>query len=420
MILLFLTIIPSLFWKEGPETAPVLEKAGIHEIVTTGDAGAWSGTKVRATTIDARKVVKLDPPGVDYQLGRSGATSAPWINSNLWRVMKDRGKSFLYEVSGPAVALAAAEAYVSGAPAYFSLKQDDLETFAKAVRFLHEIDGPPLSPRANFGLVDDGSPEIEEVMNLLIRRNLLFVPVRKAGDWKGMVVRIGTPEYTKEVAAEPYQFAAIVRSRIGDDRRLVRIYGSDTTVVQMTGDQRHSRLHLIQYGRGSVSGLRVRVLGRFPRVLIAGLGKRVIAAEDVTMDDSGTEFTIPEFQTYAVIDLDASGQGTLASSRRIRGPSSGVPFRPSPWTGLRSAIRLQSVPRKSARVGARIPCTCSMRARSIGCISSPIRSLTGIRRSFGIGMLPRLSLAPITRRSGSTVSIRCRRRANGWIWISTF
>jgi hypothetical protein len=313
MILLFLTLIPGLLWDEGPQTAPVLEQAGIREIATTGDASAWSSTRVRATAIDGASLIKLDPPGVDYQLSRGGATAAPWINSNLWRVMKEPGKSYVYEVSGAAVPLAAAEAYVSGGKAYLRLKQDDLAAFASALGFLHDMDGPPLPPRVNFGLVDDGTSELDEVLNLLIRRNLLFDLIRPPGNFKGPVVRIGTPEYSKELAGEPYKFSAVVRAKIGDDHRLVRIYGSETTIVRLSGSAGRSRLHVIQYGRNAVPALRVRVLGHYQRVLISALGQRVIVPEDVTMDDSATEFTIPAFRTYAVVDLDAAKPGVLES-----------------------------------------------------------------------------------------------------------
>ena len=319
MILLFLTLIPGLLWDEGPKTAPVLAKAGIREIATTGKASNWDSTNVRATNVNAASLEKVDAPGVDFQAARGGATGDPWINSNLWRELKDQGKAFVYEVSGPAVPLAVAEAYASGARAYIRVKRDDLGAFAAAIRFLREIDGPPLEPRVNVGLVDDGSPEMEEIMNLLVRRNLLFQPVGEATEWKGARVRVGTPEYSKAMAAEPYAFAAVVRDRIGDDRRLVRIYGSNTTVVRMFGGGTHSRVHLIQYGRDSVRGLRVRVLGRYPRVLVAGLGQRVTVPQDVTMDDSATEFTIPEFHTYAVVDLDESSQGLLTSVHSDRG-----------------------------------------------------------------------------------------------------
>ncbi|MBS1876533.1 MAG: carbohydrate-binding family 9-like protein [Acidobacteria bacterium] len=315
MILLLAAIVPGLLWDEGPQTAPVLEKAGIREIATTGDASAWSGTRIRAVAVDGASLVKADAPGVDYQASRGGATGDPWVDSNLWRESRERARTFVYEVSGPAVPLAVAEAYASGARSYFRLKQADLGAFQATLRFLHEVDAGPMEPRANFGLVDDGSPEMDEIMNLLARRNLLFEPVKSAADWNGVVVKAGSAEFPKELAAEPFKFAAAVRDRIGDDKRLVRVYGSTTTIARLYGTTEHSRLHLIQYGRGVVRGMRIRVMGSYPRVLIASLGQRVTIAEDVVSEGGFTEFTIPEFRTYAIVDLDASPQGRVASVR---------------------------------------------------------------------------------------------------------
>lgn len=313
-MILALLVIPALLWDEGPQSAPALEKAGVREIATTGDAAAWSATRIHARHIDASALVKLDAPGVDYQMGRSGATAAPWIISNLWTLIRDRGKSYVCEAGGNAVALAVAEAQASGAAVYLRVKRGDLESFARAVAFSREHESPPLPPRVNFGLVDDHSGPMDEVMNLLARRNLLYEPVAKASDFPGPVVRIGSGDYTAERASDPYAFAALVRSKIGDAGRLVRLYGTETTLARLEGDERHARLRLIQYGRNAVTGMRVRVLGKYGRVMIASLGARVMPAEDVVTDAGGTEFTIPELRAYAVVDLDAAETGTLKSA----------------------------------------------------------------------------------------------------------
>ncbi len=316
-MILALLVIPALLWDAGPQTAPALEKAGIREIATTGDAAAWSSTRIRARHVDAAALVKLDSPGVDYQLGRAGATAAPWIISNLWQMIRDRSRSCLYEVTGNAIPLAVAESQTAGVQAFLRVKQDDLETFGRAVAFARDHDAPSLRPRANFGLVDNRSDDIAEVMNLLARRNLLYEPVAKASDFSGPVVEIGKGDYTADRAADPYAFAALVRSKIGDQKRLVRVYGSETTLARLSGDNQRSRLYLIQYGRNPVSGLRVRVLGKFNRAVIASLGSKVMPAEDVVADDTGIEFSIPELRSYAVVDLDlAPAQLTSAYSAR--------------------------------------------------------------------------------------------------------
>src|SRR5436305_49231 len=143
MILLMLSILPALLWDEPPATAPDLKKAGIEHIAVTG---------------------------VDYKAGVAGATAAPWINSNLWPMIRERERTFLYDVPAPALPLALAEAYAGGARTFFRVKPASLEQFAEPYRLLEELDGPPLADLTNFDLVDDRSPEMDEIMNLLVRR----------------------------------------------------------------------------------------------------------------------------------------------------------------------------------------------------------------------------------------------------------
>ena len=312
-MLLALALAPALLWDGGPQTAPLLEKAGIHEIAVAGDASGWAATSVKARSVDPESFVKLPAPGIDFQAGRAGATAAPWVRSNLWRMIRDASKPFLYEVTGPAVSLAIAEAGATSAETYFRIKPEDLDTFHQGVAFLQQLDTGKLPVRANFGLVDDGTPLSGEVMNLLIRRNLLFQPVAAAANFKGPVIRLGSAEYPSDLATDPYKFAGVVRSRVGDDQRIVRIYGTETALARIYGDAHHARLHLIQFSKASISGVRVRVLGRYPRVVIASLGSRVMPAEDVVVDGTGTEFSIPDLKTYAVVDLDSKSPGELIS-----------------------------------------------------------------------------------------------------------
>jgi hypothetical protein len=315
VILPFLAVLPTLFWSEGSQTAPQLQRAGIIEIaVPAGGAAAWSATGIKAVELDPSKLEQLDAPGIDYQLGRAGATAVPWVKSNLWRMARTPAKSFFLDVAGAAVPLAVAEAYASNTRVYIKVKPADFPAYSAAFRFLNELAPESMKPRANFTLVDDGSSEMDEVMNLLVRRNLLFTTV-KPGEERhpGMVVRVGSGDYTKDAAADPYAFAAIIRSKISDAKRLVRLYGTETTLARLYGDDNRARLHLIQYGRNSIDGVRVRVLGKYPRVLIAMMGQRLCPAEDIVVDDSSTEFTIPTLRDYAVIDLDASQPATLMS-----------------------------------------------------------------------------------------------------------
>ncbi len=68
-------------------------------------------------------------------------------------------------------------------------------------------------------------------------------------------MQIGTEEFSKEAAADPFAFATLVRKKLTDEKRLVRIYGSEVVLARMNGDATHVRVHLINYGGGKVDGL---------------------------------------------------------------------------------------------------------------------------------------------------------------------
>ena len=315
MILLLFSILPTLLWDEGPATAPQLEKAGIHEIAVTRDPGSWAPTGMSATQVDVARLIRFDTIGVDYQVGVAGATAAPWVESNLWRMIRDPKSSFLYDVPPASLPLALAEAYAGGAKTYLRVKPENLGDFAAAYRFLAQLHGPPLRPRVNFALVDDRSPEMDEIMNLLVRRNLLFTASDTAHKAAAPQVRIGAPGYPKKSAADPDLFAAMVRSRIDDAKRLVRVYGSETVLVRLYGDEWHARLHLLQYGRGAATGVRIRVLGEYPRVYLSGFKRTCSHVTDIVVEKSATEFSIPELGPFAVVDLEGLEPAVLHSAR---------------------------------------------------------------------------------------------------------
>jgi len=64
---------------------------------------------------------------------------------------------------------------------------------------------------SDVAVVDDGSAITGEVMNLLARRNLLFQVVQAPSTRFPINIRIGTPEYSREEAADPSAFALKVR-----------------------------------------------------------------------------------------------------------------------------------------------------------------------------------------------------------------
>jgi hypothetical protein len=50
-------------------------------------------------------------------------------------------------------------------------------------------------------------------------------------------------------------------------------------------------------------GLRVRVLGAYPKAQASSFGNAGMKLLDVSVRDGATEFTVPEMNTYAIIDL---------------------------------------------------------------------------------------------------------------------
>ena len=243
------------------------------------------------------------------------ATSSPWIDSNAWRFQRGLKKVNYEKLPTGSALLAAAEAFAFGADAILNPDPADVQELSKLLRFLKSVDQPQLPAMANIGVVDDKSPAMDEVLNMLTRRNLLYRVVAAPDRKLDLTVQLGTKDFPRESAQNPSDFAARVRAKLDDDRRLVRLYGTSTTIAQLTGDGKRARLHLLSYtvggrgGRGAAGGgqsIRVRLLGRYRPVKFAGFG----AANDAMLADvedlgKTTEFSVPAFQTYAIIDLEA-------------------------------------------------------------------------------------------------------------------
>jgi hypothetical protein len=156
---------------------------------------------------------------------------------------------------------------------------------------------------ADIGVVDADSPITWEVMNLLARRNLLYQVVKAPSPRFRLNIVMGSPEYPVADAADPNAFALKVRRQLTDEQRTLRIYGSEVVIARLTGDAGRIRLHLINYGGREIEGLRVRVRGAFGtgEAWIDAVGR--VSLVDHVVADGATEFSLPRFGTYAVIDL---------------------------------------------------------------------------------------------------------------------
>ena len=305
--LLLLAGAVSLYWTKGVETVPELRKAGIRRVaVAPEQAEAWrkEGFEVVPTTTAAFAArERLHAPGFAAQTDVASPTRSPWVFTNGWRFIRRRPGSYSYDVPPGKAALAAAEAYAYDADAALKVDPADLEDLGRLSSFLADVPASDLPDVGDLAVVDDGSPLTGEVMNLLIRRNLLFVAARAPRPEYRINVRLGTKEFPKEAAADPSAFARRIRTLLGDDQRSLRLYGSEVVIARLTAAPGRVRLHLLNYGGRSVDGLRVRLRGSYPagEARVSGLGR--VPLEDHVVAEGATEFTLARLGVYAVVDF---------------------------------------------------------------------------------------------------------------------
>ena len=251
-------------------------------------------------------------PGIRFQANEAQATTAPWIDSNAWRFRRGVQKANYAKLPAGSALMAAAEAFTFHVDAILNPEQADVPELGKFLRFLKAQEQPPLPVMANIGIVDDRSPLMDEVLNMLARRNLLYRVVPAPDRKLDITVQLGAKDFPKDSAENPSDFAARVRAKLGDDKRLVRLYGASTIIAHLTGDGKRARLFLLNYGRGrgqggggGGQGLRIRVLGRYRPSNFAAYG---IAADakltDIENPGNTTEFSMPSFPILAIVDLD--------------------------------------------------------------------------------------------------------------------
>jgi hypothetical protein len=256
-----------------------------------------------ASDADAKGAIRLDVPRVEMKINEASATMSPWIDANGWRILRNPGTSYYYDVPARSAALAAAEAFVYRAHARVHTDQSGVGAFNRMLEFLRGLPDVSLPALANVGVVDDGSDESGELMNLLGRRNLLYRVVTAPDAALDLNVRIGSEEYPAAEAADAYALAQRVRTRLGDAKRLVRIFGSEVVLVRLEGDGARARVHLLNFSFRHVYGLRVRVLGEYARQRLFNFADPSAALADVSVAEGATEFTIGDMGTYAVVDL---------------------------------------------------------------------------------------------------------------------
>jgi len=306
-LLLWLAALPCLYWTQGIETAPSLKAAGIERLCVPPErAEAWRGAGFSPVPIGEGDLAVRDlllAPGIKARADRASATRSPWVDANGWRFLRNPAGQYVYDLPAGRAALAAAEAYAYGADAVLKIDPADVESLGRMMQFLSQLPANELPDAADLAVVDDGSAPLGEVLNLLVRRNLLVKVVKAPTAEFGINVKLGTKEYPLKEAGEPSALALKVRRQLGDEQRALRIFGSEAVIGRLTRDGSRSRLHLLNYGGRDLDGLRVHLRGAFPEgvAYVAGAGR--VGLEEHTAIEGGTEFTVPRLGAYGVVDL---------------------------------------------------------------------------------------------------------------------
>jgi len=306
--LLLAAALPTLLWDRGPETSEALKAAAIPCIAATENvAKAWSGAGFCVTVVGSEELEKVPPPGVKWttrDIGTASATRAPWVDSNGWRFLRHSERKYVYELSKGTAPLAAAEAFAFGVDALVRAEPEDLKPLGSILAFLKNAeDVSKLTPAANIAVIDTGSPLIPEVVNLMVRRNLLCRVVRAPDPSADLNVRIGSPEFPEAEAANPVAVADKARSLLTDKKRFLRIFGTEVVIGRLYMGEGRARIHLLNYGRDNVEGVRVLVRGSYGDVRLAAFGYPGAKPEDLVIKNGVTEFTVPHVGVYAIVDL---------------------------------------------------------------------------------------------------------------------
>lgn len=274
-------------------------------VATVAFAVAVAIPRIYAPDVSVEGYEKVPPPNIQMRMNEASATTVPWIDSNASRFGRGLGKAFYANLPAGSAALAAAEAHAWGVDAILQPASEDVDKVNAMLSFLKRIDAPRMPARANIGITDDGSKEMAEALNLLNRRNLLYRVVAEPDRKLDLSIRIGSAQYPRGSLKNPNDFAARVREKLSDEKRLVRLFGTYTVLVNLTGDENRARLYLINYSRRPVKDVRVRILGQYRGVRLFEANDPDQVAKDTIIVDRGTEFTIPLMTTYAVVDLQA-------------------------------------------------------------------------------------------------------------------
>ncbi|MDX2030254.1 MAG: hypothetical protein SF339_06275 [Blastocatellia bacterium] len=307
---------PAIYWTEGVETADRIRRAGVEPIaVPAENAAGWRGAGIKVVSVAKAELESRRKTLVPRIAGRGNVASAtrrPWIDANGWMYIRRPSGRYFAELPAGRAALAAAEACVYQVDLLMKIEPGDLEAVGGVFSYFRSLpSGGALTPVADLAVIEDGSDEVGEVMNLLTRRNLLFEPLARPSAKYRINIRLGSKAYPAAEAADPSEFALKIRRQLGDEKRSLRIYGSETVFARYSAGGGVFRLQLLNYSNSQIDGLRVRLLGAGvagARAWAHGFGE--FAPETPVQADGAAEFSIPRMKMHTMIE------GRLASLDR--------------------------------------------------------------------------------------------------------
>jgi hypothetical protein len=250
-LLLFLATLPSLYWSQPVETAPAVRQAGIERLCVPPEvAPAWQAAGLAVVPLGEKaraQRTSVKAPGIVARADQASASRRPWLDANGWRFLRAPAGRWWCDAPAGRAALAAAEAFAFGADEVLAIEPGALEEAGRMLAFLAAVPDLDLPAAADVAVVDDGSPLVGEVLNLMARRNLLFAVVKKEAPDVALSVRIGSKEFPRDAARNPDAFALSVRRRLTDERRSLRLYGGEVVLARLLRDGARARVHLLNY-----------------------------------------------------------------------------------------------------------------------------------------------------------------------------
>lgn len=325
--LMGLASLLGLFWGAGglsAQSGTPVSKLRLN--VARSDQAKWQDIGLTFTSdTETAGMEKVSAPRVRVIRDEAAATGVPWVDSNAWRYQLGLQRAFYSELPERTGALALAEAYSYGVEAAFTPNELDHARVKEMAAFLKTL--PPVAgtSKADIGLVKTSSENLEEVANLMTRRNLLYRAVAAPDPKLALNIKLGTPEFPESEAAEPYEFASKVRGLLTDAKRSIRLYNTSVVLVRLVEHAGGARLYLLNYATHPAKDVQVRVLGNYGSADLHAFGTQLQRIRDFTHLQGGTEFVIPEVNTFAVVDLTKSGahKTSSAAAKRSDGSLSG-------------------------------------------------------------------------------------------------